>query len=125
MAGRKRAPQDPAAKARARAERQALAYAKAKAAGGTRFAQYQYNQAERSAYLGFVAQNGPVKGGQKGFRALLKARGWAVPHHYAKKKANQAQAQREQAFLEEGLGRQGTYYAPKYPEASETEDGEA
>lgn len=81
-----------------------------------------YNVAERDAYRSWVALHGPVKGGQKGFRAILRERGMSVPHHYARKPKRAKQAERERKFIEEGLGRRGAYSRHRYPEAA---DGEA
>ena len=78
-----------------------------------------YNIAERDAYRSWVALHGPVKGGQKGFRAILRERGMKVPHHYAKRAPSPQQATAERRFVEQGLGRQGHYTAHRYPEASE------
>jgi hypothetical protein len=81
-----------------------------------------YNVAERDAYRSWVALHGPVKGGQKGFRAILRESGMKVPHHYRKTPATPKQAEAERKFVEEGLGRQGRYTKHRYPEAA---DGEA
>lgn len=78
-----------------------------------------YNIAERDAYHSWVELHGPVKGGQKGFRAILREKGMSVPHHYAKKPKSAAQMERERKFVEEGLGRQGRYNRNRYPEATE------
>ena len=85
----------------------------------TRRAQKLYNIAERDAYRSFVSLHGPVNGGQRGFRALLREKGWAVPHRYRKQKVTPAQAEKERKFVEEGLGRQGAYTKHRYPEAQD------
>ncbi len=82
-----------------------------------------YNIAERDAYRSYVAIHGPVKGGQKGFRRLLKERGWKVPHHYRKKPPTPAEAQAERKFVEEGLLRQGGFAKHRYPELWEPDEG--
>jgi hypothetical protein len=78
-----------------------------------------YNLAERDAYRSWVALHGPVKGGQKGFRAILRERGYKVPHHYVRTPKNPKTIEAERRFVEEGLGRQGRYTKHRYPEASE------
>jgi hypothetical protein len=80
-----------------------------------------YNVAETDAYRSWVALHGPVKGGQKGFRAILRERGMKVPHHYTKKPKSAKTAEAERKFIEEGLGRAGRYTKHRYPEA----EGEA
>ena len=92
------------------------------ASESTRRAQKLYNIAERDAYKSFVELHGKVPGGQRGFRALLRERGWAVPHRYRKQKVTPLQADKERRFVEEGLGRQGAYSHHRYPEPSETDD---
>lgn len=79
----------------------------------------QYNLAEKSAYQAFVALHGPVKGGQKGFRALLKERGWKVPHHFRRIPPTFGEAESERRFIEEGLGRFGRYTRHRYPEITD------
>ncbi len=83
--------------------------------------QQRYNIAERDAYRSWVSLHGPVKGGQKGFRAILREHQMKVPHHYRQtaRTANEAEAERK--FVEEGLGREGQYTRHRYPEVSETE----
>ena len=68
-------------------------------------AQRAYNSRERSGYLAYVQANGPVKGGQKAFRKLLKARGWAVPSHGRSRPPSKKRQYAERAFVAEGLGR--------------------
>jgi hypothetical protein len=68
-------------------------------------AQKAYNSRERSGYQAYVQANGPVKGGQKAFRKLLKARGWAVPSHGRSRPPSKKRQQAERAFVAEGLGR--------------------
>lgn len=85
-------------------------------------AQQLYNMSETSAYRSWVAINGPIKGGQKGFRAILRDRGMKVPHHYRKTPRTAKQAEAERKFVEEGLGRQGGYTRHRYPEAETAED---
>ncbi|MCI4353402.1 MAG: hypothetical protein L3K14_08515 [Thermoplasmata archaeon] len=80
-----------------------------------------YNIAERDAYHSWVALHGPIKGGQKGFRAILRERGMKVPHHYAKKPKSAKTLEAERKFVEEGLGRSGHYTKHRYPEAIEAE----
>lgn len=78
-----------------------------------------YNLAERDAYRSFVELHGPVKGGQKGFRAIMREKGWKVPHHYRKSPRTAKEAEAERKFVEEGLGRQGRYSRHRYPEAAD------
>jgi hypothetical protein len=78
-----------------------------------------YNLAERDAYRSWVALHGPVKNGQKGFRAILRERGMKVPHHYRKSARTSKEAEAERKFVEEGLGRQGRYTRHRYPEVSD------
>jgi hypothetical protein len=78
-----------------------------------------YNVAERDAYRAWVAVHGPVKGGQKGFRRILRERGMKVPHHYAKGPKSPETIEAERKFIEEGLGRQGRYNRHRYPEADD------
>jgi hypothetical protein len=80
-----------------------------------------YNIAETGAYRSWVAIHGPVKGGQKGFRKILRERGMKIPHHYAKRPKSAETKEAERKFVEEGLGRHGQYYSPRYPEAPEPE----
>ena len=87
-------------------------------------AQQQYNLAEKSAYHSFVSIHGPIKGGQKGFRRLLKERGWKVPHHYTTRHKPPEVQEAERRFVEEGLDRSGAYYSPRYPLAPEPEPEE-
>ncbi len=74
-----------------------------------------YNVAERDAYRSFVQIHGPLDGGQKAFRRLLKERGWKVPHHYRKRPRSAAEMMAERKFVEEGLGRAGGYTSHRYP----------
>lgn len=83
-----------------------------------------YNRAETDAYHAWLALHGPVKGGQKGFRAILRERGMKVPHHYAKAAKSAATLEAERKFVEEGLGRQGAYVRHRYPEASDPSEVE-
>jgi hypothetical protein len=78
-----------------------------------------YNLAERDAYGAWVAAHGPVKGGQKGFRRILKANGMKVPHHYTRRPKTPETIEAERKFVEEGLGRSGRYDRHRYPEASD------
>jgi len=78
-----------------------------------------YNLAETDAYRSWVELHGPVRGGQKGFRAILRERGMKVPHHYAKSPKTAKTIEAERKFVEEGLGREGRYVRNRYPEAPE------
>lgn len=80
-----------------------------------------YNRAETDAYRSWVELHGPVQGGQKGFRAILRERGMKVPHHYAKRAKSPETIEAERKFVEEGLGREGRYVRNRYPEAPEAE----
>ena len=95
-----------------------------------------YNARERRAYGAFVSaqraiRNDPtwrLKGGQKGFRALVKERGWKIPpahgvverrYAHGPPSARQlADEAAERKFLSEGLGRPerayGDYYRAHY-----------
>ncbi len=86
---------------------------------GPREGKRLYNIAERDAYRSFVELHGPVKGGQKGFRAILRERGWKVPHHYSKRAKSPETIAAERKFVEEGLGRQGAYNRHRYPQAED------
>jgi hypothetical protein len=76
-------------------------------------AQRLYNIRERDAYRSWVATHGPVKGGQKGFRAIVKEQGMAVPNRA--RKPTPERAERERKFVEVGLGREGHYTKHRYP----------
>lgn len=76
--------------------------------------QRAYNARERSAYIAYVQAQGPIKGGQKGFRRLLKERGWAVPSHAHGRPVSKARQARERAFVAEGLGRPERAEADSY-----------
>lgn len=78
----------------------------------------KYNIAERDAYHSWVIINGPVKGGQKGFRKILRERGMKVPHHYTHRPKSPETIEAERKFAEEGLGREGRYNRNRYPEAT-------
>jgi hypothetical protein len=80
-----------------------------------------YNIAERDAYRSWVGLHGPVKGGQKGFRAILRKQGMKVPHHYRHTARTTKESEAERKFVEEGLGREGHYARHRYPEATEVE----
>ena len=67
--------------------------------------QRAYNARERSGYIAYVRVHGPVKGGQKAFRRLMKERGWAVPSHGRPKPPSKARAEKERRFVAEALGR--------------------
>lgn len=82
-----------------------------------------YNATERDAYHTWVELHGPVKGGQKGFRRILKERGMKVPHHYGIRPKSPEMAEAERKFVEEGLGRQGRYHSPLYPQAPDFDEG--
>jgi hypothetical protein len=73
-----------------------------------------YNARERGGYIGYVRANGPIKGGQKAFRRLLKERGWAVPGHGRPEPASKSRQARERAFVTEGLGRPERAEADSY-----------
>jgi len=77
-----------------------------------------YNVAERDAYHSWRALHGPVKGGQKGFRRVLKAEKMKVPHHYTTRSKGSEIEQAERRFVEVGLGRAGRYNRHRYPSAS-------
>jgi hypothetical protein len=81
----------------------------------------KYNIAERDAYHSWVTIHGPVKGGQKGFRAILREQGMKVPHHYTKRPKSKETIEAERKFVEEGLGREGQYTKHRYPEADSGE----
>ncbi|MFI5419117.1 MAG: hypothetical protein ACHQ2Y_09545 [Candidatus Lutacidiplasmatales archaeon] len=81
-----------------------------------------YNIAERDAYKSWVALHGPVKGGQKGFRSILRERGMKVPHHYVKSPKGAKTREAERKFVEEGLGRHGHYNRHKYPSGEAPEE---
>jgi hypothetical protein len=76
-------------------------------------AQRLYNIRERDAYRSFVATHGPIKGGQKGFRRVLKEHGWVTPNRG--RVPTPERAEKERAFVEEGLGRSGHYTRHRYP----------
>jgi hypothetical protein len=76
--------------------------------------QKAYNARERGGYNAYVRANGPVRGGQKAFRRLLKERGWAVPSHGRPKPPSKARQARERAFVTEGLGRPERAEADSY-----------
>jgi hypothetical protein len=67
--------------------------------------QAAYNAREKSGYVAYIRANGPVKGGQKAFRRLLKERGWAVPSHGRPRPASKARQEAERRFVAEALGR--------------------
>ena len=68
-------------------------------------AQEAYNSRERSGYVAFVRANGPIKGGQKAFRRLMKANGWAVPSHSRPTPPSQKRQDAERKFVAEALHR--------------------
>jgi hypothetical protein len=80
-------------------------------------AQRLYNIRERDAYRSWVAIHGPVEGGQKGFRAIIRERGMVVPNRA--RKPSPERAEKERKFVEEGLGRSGHYTRHRYPELEE------
>ncbi len=81
-----------------------------------------YNVAERDAYRSYVTVRGPFKGGQKGFRRLLKERGWKVPHRYRRTPPTLEESRAERKFVEEGLLRQGGFVKHRYPELWDAEE---
>jgi hypothetical protein len=83
-------------------------------------AQRLYNIRERDAYRAWVSIHGPVKGGQKGFRAILREKRMAVPNR--SRKPTPERAEMERRFVEEGLGRFGHYTRHRYPELEERQD---
>ncbi len=71
--------------------------------------------AERDADRSWVAANGPLKGGQRAFRKILRVRGMKVPDHYRQSTRTAQEAQAERKFVEGGLGREGSCGRHRYP----------